>query len=120
MNKLLTDEDRKFVLSELQKAPNSVLARAYLEWSEVRSAVLVVRSNNAQPSTKVVVEQPEPAEPVNTSPGISTITRIGNTAREEIIAQLRDGRQPHAKYEEHCKLLWERGEIKFDGKEFYL
>jgi hypothetical protein len=33
---------------------------------------------------------------------------------------LKNGIQPGAKFEEHAKLLWSRGEIRFDGKEWYL
>ena len=56
----------------------------------------------------------------NISPGEPTITKIGMNTEGALFGVLRAGGQPEAKYAEHMKLLWKRGEIKFDGKEYYL
>ena len=56
----------------------------------------------------------------NVSPGEPSITKIGSNTREEIIEALKRGVQPLDKFREHLKLLWKRGEIKFDGKEYFV
>ena len=56
----------------------------------------------------------------NLDPGKPSITKIGGSTRDEILTRVRDNLQPNPKFTEHCKLLWSRGEIKFDGKEWYL
>lgn len=61
-----------------------------------------------------------PSERKNVSPGEPSITKIGSNTREEIIEALKRGVQPLDKFREHLKLLWKRGEIKFDGEEYYL
>lgn len=65
----------------------------------------------------------EPApneERENTSPGASSITKIGSKAKDAIIATLKAGAQPGTQYTEHLKLLWARGEVMFDGTDYYL
>ena len=61
---------------------------------------------------------PEPRE--NVSPGLPTIGKIGTATKEYIFEALTQGVQPAAKYVEHLKLLWSRGEVKFDGVNYYL
>ena len=56
----------------------------------------------------------------NISPGEPTITKIGEKAKEHILNSLRADEQPAIMYHDHLKLLWKRGEIKFDGEEYYL
>ena len=56
----------------------------------------------------------------NISPGTSSITKIGSGAKETIIHALNTGTPLGDRYTEHLKLLWARGEIKFDGEVFYL
>ena len=56
----------------------------------------------------------------NVSPGLSTIGKIGTATKEYIFEALKKDIQPEAKYAEHMKLLWARGEIKFDGLQYYL
>ena len=56
----------------------------------------------------------------NISPGTSSITKIGSGAKETIIHALNTGTPLGDRYTEHLKLLWARGEIKFDGDEFYV
>ena len=64
------------------------------------------------------VEEEPPRQ--NVSPGPSAISKIGEKAKTYLLNELKGGGQPEAKYAEHLKLLWSRGEIKFDGKEYYL
>jgi hypothetical protein len=63
-----------------------------------------------------------PVEPVrkNVSPGAPTIGKIGENAKTFILESLDMGVQPGTKYLEHCKLLWSRNAIGFDGEEFYI
>lgn len=57
----------------------------------------------------------------NISPGDPSITKIGANTKESLLAHLKAGGQPtRAKFEEHLKLLWKRGEIRFDGENFYV
>ena len=56
----------------------------------------------------------------NVSPGTSSITKIGSGAKETIIHALNTGTPLGDRYTEHLKLLWARGEIKFDGEVFYV
>lgn len=56
----------------------------------------------------------------NISPGEPTITKIGEKAKEHILNSLRADEQPAIMYHDHLKLLWKRGEIKFDGEQFYV
>ncbi len=60
------------------------------------------------------------AERKNISPGTPSITKIGSGAKETIIHALNTGTPLGDRYTEHLKLLWARGEIKFDGTEYYL
>ena len=61
-----------------------------------------------------------PSERKNISPGTSSITKIGSGAKETIIHALNTGTPLGDRYTEHLKLLWARGEIKFDGEQFYV
>lgn len=60
----------------------------------------------------------------NVSPGEPSITKIGTNAREHILNELKAGARTleyfGIKYVEHLKLLWKRGEINFDGTEYYV
>lgn len=56
----------------------------------------------------------------NISPGDPAITKMGNATKEEILTYLRRGAQPAEKYSEHLKLMWARGEVKYDGTIYYL
>ena len=58
---------------------------------------------------------PEEDPLVNVCPGDPAIGKIGATAKDLILSELRAGRQLHQKYAEHLKLLWARGEVKYDG-----
>lgn len=56
----------------------------------------------------------------NIDPGASTITKIGGATFSTIMNDLHRGLQPGPKYTEHLKLLWKRGEVKFDGSNWYI
>ena len=63
----------------------------------------------------------------NVSPGEPSIGKIGADSKAfihgELKAALGTGRVPEhfgTKFQEHLKLLWKRGEIKWDGTEYYL
>ena len=61
-----------------------------------------------------------PSERKNVSPGEPSITKIGVNTEGALFGVLRAGGQPEAKFAEHMKLLWKRGKVKFDGKEYYV
>lgn len=72
-----------------------------------------------KPAPEAVVEE-TPAERPNVSPGKPLISKIGTATTAEITKILNIGQQPPAKFKEHLKLLWSRGEVCFDGSEYYL
>jgi hypothetical protein len=62
-----------------------------------------------------------PKERPNVNPGPPGISRIHKTTEDLILAELKQGRQPNPEaYKEHLRLLWQRCQVKFDGKEYYL
>lgn len=123
---LLTEADRTYVLEQLRLAPDSVLADAMLAFNRIRDNVVIVRNMalNAVPALKPKPEEaeaePEPCERANVSPGVSLITKIGGPTKALILEELAEGIQPGPKFSEHMKLLWARGEVKFDSEEYYL
>ena len=119
--RLITDGDRKFILEQLQNAPDNVLVSAYNLWAKERQEALLARSIiNQETGREAAVPVSQPETRRNLNPGVSTITKIGAATRLQIMNTLADGHQPSSKYEEHLKLLWERGEVKFDGKEWWV
>ena len=126
---LLSDNDRQYVLEQLRTAPDSVLVDAMLALNAVRDKVVATRKiiENATGSAPVIqaaIEKAaEPTKEVvrkNVSPGPAAIGKIGSNTKDVIFEFLRDDKQPPAKYDDHLKLLWARGEVKYDGKEWYL
>ena len=123
---LLTEADRAYILNQLKFAPDSVLADAMLAFNSIRDKMVAVRKliigvDPSVPDTEKTVVNEVPAERPNINPGKPSITKIGGPAKSLILEELSTGSiQPHAKYAEHMKLLWSRGEVKFDGKEYYL
>lgn len=72
-------------------------------------------------SVKEDDEEPmKPGTRANVDPGPSAITKIGSSTKEDLMVILQSGMQPKATFIEHLKLLWHRGEVKFDGKDWYL
>jgi len=64
----------------------------------------------------------QPAERANVSPGEPSIGKIGKDNMDMLIKSVSgDGAfHKYEKWAEHMKLLWKRGAVKFDGKEYYL
>lgn len=56
----------------------------------------------------------------NISPGEPSIGKIGSETKATLLSLIGNNQQPASKWHEHAKLLWKRGEIKFDGAEYYL
>ena len=128
---LLTQQDRNYILEQLKLAPDNVLAEAMLKFNEMRDQVVQVRKLTAASEATVDTFSKDitayEAELViknalrkNVSPGKSSIGKIGSSTKDVIFELLRSDKKPAAKYDEHLKLLWERGEVKFDGEEYYL
>lgn len=117
---LLSQQDREYILSQLRLAPDHILADAMLAFNTVRDKMVMLRKligNAAEPEVPAISA---PTTRPNVDPGKPSIGKIGAEAKQSILGGLADGFQPLAKYTEHCKLLWSRGEIRFDGKEWYL
>ena len=127
---LLSDNDRQYVLEQLGTAPDSVLIDAMLALNVIRTKTIEVRKfandnvSGSAPVIQAAIEKAaEPAKEVvrkNVSPGASLIGKIGCNTKDVIFEFLRDDKQPPAKYNDHLKLLWARGEVKYDGKEWYV
>ena len=82
----------------------------------------LLQSTLRQVGVKPAEEEP-PRQ--NVSPGLPTISKIGEKAKTYLLNELKGGARTleyadFHKYTEHLKLLWARGEIKFDGVEYYL
>lgn len=137
---LLSDSDRQYVLKQLRAAPDSVLIDAMLALNVIRTKTIEVRKiaeGPAAPDNAVksmlktaeaglaaaetmLEEAKAKTERPNVPPGKPSITKIGSNTKEELLRILSQGNQPPAKFVEHLKLLWDRGEVQFDGKEWYL
>lgn len=136
---ILSEPEREALLKSLTDAPDEVLidaVRQRKDWmksikssfDEVRSFVGMKVTEGGKPPPPVIVHvkvaedgSVRVPDRTNKSPGASAIGKIGTKTKEELIAVLKAGRQPnHDKFGDHLKLLWQRGEVKFDGKEFFL
>lgn len=123
---LLTEADRAYILEQLKLAPDGILADAMLALNGLRDKIIDVRTlvlNKAVDVRKLEVQEspePNPVERPNVSPGASLISKIGGPTKALILEELAEGIQPGPKFPEHMKLLWARGEVKFDGEEYYL
>jgi hypothetical protein len=139
---ILSESERAALLQALTEAPDEVLidaVRQRKDWmknikssfDEVRSFVGMKVTESSKPpphstpvvsSTKVVAEKAvevAPTERPNVNPGRSTITKIGTDTKSFLLGELQHGRIS-AKHTEHYKLLHSRGEVKYDGNEYYL
>jgi hypothetical protein len=102
----------------------NLLTSRHKTWVEHREDA----PQQAKPKGMISVEvlganESEPAPPPrkNVSPGGPFITKIGTTTSDMILGLLKNGMTvPEPKYTEHLRLLWSRGLVKFDGKEYYL
>lgn len=122
------DEARAVInaVAALGKSPHAC-SKQYIEPTELTQEARNEQSRqwiNAIPVKQngVLDIRPVEVEPrKNVSPGEPSITKIGSGTKESLLAHLKAGGQPtRAKFEEHLKLLWKRGEIKFDGEQFYV
>lgn len=139
---ILSEQERSALLSCLQDAPDEILVdavRQKKDWMKtIRSSFDEVRAMVGMwvdspprgkppymanpPEVKPLAPEPEAPEPrKDVSPGKSMITRIGANTEAELLGVLKTGRQPnHDRYGEHLKLLYARGKVKYDGKEYYV
>lgn len=98
------------------------MSRNYQTWVDLRNDPPEASTNTSK-HLESQLAKIEPKERENVSPGEPTISKIGTNTKDWIIGQLTVSRSPEhfgTKFEEHLKLLWKRGEVKFDGKEYYL
>lgn len=134
---LLTEQQRKNALICLAKAPDEVILSAMVDYKAHMHRMEGVKRNFDATLTELnqtqFDERRQSDEPVsedkrgsgiivreNVNPGASSIGKIGGKAKEDILEHLCGGVQPPRSYAEHLKLLWARGEVKFDGQVFYL
>lgn len=105
------DEARAVIdaVAALGKTPHAC-SKQYIAPEEIKRA--------DEPSVQYVSVGVNPRK--NVSPGEPSITKIGTNTEGALFGVLHAGGQPEAKYTEHMKLLWKRGKVKFDGKEYYL
>ena len=135
----LTDRQREVLLSELKEtAPDVIIvsavrqSRFYHEHVKELEQVPYGRELYKVPSRAETTPEPGLGQPVekdlgpfpvvrgNVDPGKPSIGKIGSATKEELLRTLQQEKIPHVKYSEHLKLLWSRGEIKFDGERYYV
>jgi hypothetical protein len=137
---MLSESEREALLRSLSGAPDEVLidaVRQRKDWmknirssfDEVRSFVgmkvmetikppLIVTATKADLTPSV---EAAPKQRPNVNPGRSSISKIGTKTKDDLLRELGlHGILPGGKFEEHLKLLHNRGEVKYDGKEYYL
>lgn len=141
---ILTEDERAALLRTLTDAPDEILidaVRQRKDWmknirstfDEVRGFVGMKEIKVSPPppvaaTTKAGLTPPVEAAPKdrpNVNPGRSSITKIGQKTKDLLIDRIKvAGSAPLTqlgiKYEEHLKLLHNRGEVKYDGKEYYI
>jgi len=128
---LLNDGDRAFILAQLALAPDEILADAMLAFNAVRDKIIKVRALSAAAATE---EKPKvsyvaittedvkhlPVPRPNVPPSGPVAKRLHVHTKNTILNRLEDGVQPNEQLLPQAKLLWARGEIKYDGEKFYL
>lgn len=128
---LLNNDDRAFILAQLTLAPDEILADAMLAFNAVRDKIIKVRALSAAAGTKEEPEVPyvsmttEDVKHVlvsrpNVTPSGPIAKRLHMHTKNTILNRLEDGVQPNEQLLPQAKLLWARGEIKYDGEKFYL
>lgn len=97
-------------------------AKAIMEAVDTRGEMTTFRVQDTPQNVVDVFNQcnETKAERINVSPGATSIGKIGSNTKELILESLAVNVQPATKYVEHLKLLWARGEVKFDGNSYYL
>ena len=131
---LLTDVDRAFILAQLKLAPDEILADAMLTFNTVRDKIVKVRALSAAAAAAATKEELEvsyvamttedvkhlPVSRPNVTPSGPIAKRLHVHTKNTILNRLTDGIQPNEQLLPQAKLLWARGEIKYDGEKFYL
>jgi len=147
---ILSEDERAALLRSLSEAPDEVLidaVRQRKDWmkgikssfDEVRSFVGMKVTESSKPplnsgreSSKGIADKkvdndtdlPPVSHPTtrpDKSPGRSSITKIGTTTKNQLLSMLKQGMQPaHNKFGEHLKLLHNRGEVRYDGEQYYI
>lgn len=135
----LTDKQRDILLNELREtAPDVVIvaavhnSRIYHKQAAELEQVPYGRNLYKVPTSAETTPEPGLGQPVkkdlgpfpvvrgNVDPGKPSISKISSATKEELLRTLQQEKIPHVKYSEHLKLLWSRGEIKFDGERYYV
>lgn len=129
---LLNDGDRAFILAQLTLAPDEILADAMLAFNAVRDKIIKVRALSAaaaetkeEPEVSYAAVTTEDVKHVlvsrpNVTPSGPIAKRLHVHTKNTILNRLEDGVQPNEQLLPQAKLLWSRGEIKYDGEKFYL
>ena len=99
------DEEAKMAIERLTRKHST-----WEEQVEIKKPVSETRFTNV-PSASSAIVRP------NVSPGEPSIGKIGKETARTLLDSLPT--QPAAKWSEHMKLLWKRGEVKYDGKEYW-
>jgi hypothetical protein len=129
-----TDTNRDHMLAYIEAMSSdadllklcSILRRSLVEDQVTRGVLDTFRS----PNVDTKPEQPIDAHSSGSNfdkperndifPGKPTITKIGTETKAALLHNLGFGTQPAAKFTEHLKLLWSRGEVKWDGEVWYV
>ena len=109
------DEARSVIdaVAAIGKQPHAC-SKQYVEPSQLSEKELSEIAAQGATSINTVPHQRK-----NICPGTPSITKIGSGTKETIIHALNTGTPLGDRYTEHLKLLWARGEVKYDG-EYYL
>lgn len=112
-----TAEDAQEVLARI--------ARTHKTWDEQVDQTGPPRHGMTEAGTARVNKiMGAPPERENVSPGEPSIGKIGKDNVDMLVKAVMDGNtkvlNDTDKWQEHLKLLWKRGLVKFDGEEYYL
>lgn len=98
------------------------------EFQLIQDSIQAVTQSPAQTTTfePATIAAPAPPPPAqerhNVSPGEPSIIKMGAETKRSMLAGVGSGAFGagyNGKSIEYLRLLWKRGEVKFDGKEFY-
>lgn len=95
------------------------LGRTHKTWDEQ-----VDESKTTNTSARVDKIMGSPPERENVSPGEPSIGKIGKDNVDMLVKAVMDGDtkvlNDTNKWQEHLKLLWKRGLVKYDGEEYFV
>lgn len=109
---LVNRREEEAASNQLKTATSARLDK--IMWRETGDTAEKKVDNDSEATSNTTHSRP------NVSPGESSIGKIGSSTKKTLLNDLGRSVQPSAKFTEHAKLLWKRGEIKFDGAEYYL